>query len=108
MKNNKGFTLIEVIIAIAIVGIIAIPILGIFSTGVRNIVGAGNRTEDVFIEQRTIDNEINKEYSEIDTELSGEKELDIKFSDGLTIKIQGKVVTTQDDDVEITTFVPKP
>ena len=45
----------------------------------RNIVGAGNRIEDVFIEQRTIDNEINKEYSEIDTELSGEKSWILNF-----------------------------
>ena len=107
MKNNKGFTLIEVILAIAIIGIIAIPIFGIFGIGVKNIVSAGNRTEDVFTDQKSIINEINREYSEINNP-DGEKEIDIKFSDDLTIKIQGKVVTTEDDDIEIKTFVPKP
>lgn len=107
MKNNKGLTLIEVVLTIAIIGIITIPILGIFSTGVRNIVSAGNRTEEVYAEQESVVSEISKEYDGIDTP-DGEKELDIIFSEDLIIQIEGKVVTTGDDNIEITTFVPKP
>lgn len=41
--KNKGFTLIEVIVSLAIIGIIAVGMLTIFNTGLVNIVSAGER-----------------------------------------------------------------
>lgn len=114
MKNNKGFTLIEIIVSIAIIGIIAIPIFGIFGTGLKNIVNAGNRTENVYIEQELIDTEINMDYSEINKDNSDEEEeLDIKFPYNSVldlVKIKGKIVTVtnEDDNIEIKTFIPNP
>lgn len=45
--NKKGFTLVEVILSLAIVGIIAVAILPIFNIGLKNILISGNRTEAV-------------------------------------------------------------
>jgi prepilin-type N-terminal cleavage/methylation domain-containing protein len=48
MKNRKGLTLIEIIVSIAILGIVAISTLTIFDMGLKNIVRAGVRTENVY------------------------------------------------------------
>lgn len=37
MKKRKGFTLIEVIISIAIIGIVAMAVLAMFSSGTKNL-----------------------------------------------------------------------
>lgn len=47
MAIKKGFTLIEVIISIAIIGITIVSLLSTFNTGLINIVRAGVRTEAV-------------------------------------------------------------
>ncbi len=44
MKNEKGFTLIEVLIAIALLGIIAVAFLGGLATASRALVIADERT----------------------------------------------------------------
>lgn len=48
MKVKDGFTLIEVIVSIAIMGIVAISMLTVFNAGLVNIIRAGNRTEAVY------------------------------------------------------------
>lgn len=52
MFNNKGMTLIEIIIAIAIIGIISIGILSGFSTGFSMIIKGRGLTEDTFSVQK--------------------------------------------------------
>lgn len=47
MRNEKGFTLIELIISIALFGLIAVMLTSIFSNSLFNIVRAGKRTEVV-------------------------------------------------------------
>jgi len=42
--NSNGFTLIELIVSIAIIAIIAVSMLSLFSTGLLNISRAGSRT----------------------------------------------------------------
>ena len=61
--DKKGFTLIEVIIAVALLGIITIITLSLFSTTFLNIVRFGDLTEVVVENQATIENLIgNKSY----------------------------------------------
>ena len=43
MKNKKGFTLIELIVSIAIVGLLAVILTSVFSNSFINIVRAGKR-----------------------------------------------------------------
>ena len=45
--NKKGFTLIELILSMAIIGIIAVTLLPILNVGLKNIVFSGNRTKAV-------------------------------------------------------------
>lgn len=53
IKSEKGMTLIEIIVAIAILGIIAIGILGMYKVAYSEIFIAGARTDNV-MEVRTI------------------------------------------------------
>ncbi|MGI6426672.1 MAG: prepilin-type N-terminal cleavage/methylation domain-containing protein [Natronincolaceae bacterium] len=105
MKNKKGFTLMEVILSIAIFGIIAIFVVTIFSSGLKNIYRSGKRTEEVFELESKINEEILNEDNgdvliKVDIPGVGEKE------------IEGKMITISSDplenqhDIEIITFIP--
>jgi prepilin-type N-terminal cleavage/methylation domain-containing protein len=91
MKNKKGFTLMEVILSIAIFGIIAIFVVTIFSSGLKNIYRSGKRTEEVFELESKINEEILNEDNgdvliKVDIPGVGEKE------------IEGKMITISSDD----------
>jgi len=56
LKNDKGMTLIEVIVAIAIFAIAAIPLLGIFSNSVISSQDSRIKTKEALIAQSIIEN----------------------------------------------------
>lgn len=47
IKSNKGMTLIEIIVAITILGIIVIGVLGMYQLALSQIFTAGSRTDKV-------------------------------------------------------------
>lgn len=116
-QNNSGFTLIEVIISIAIVGILLLVFLSYFTNNAIYIFFAGERTDNIFEAQDKIDNTI----KDIDFANSSEgieiEELPTNFSirfqsnDGKTFHadtLKGKVVTVKienDIPIIITTYV---
>jgi prepilin-type N-terminal cleavage/methylation domain-containing protein len=55
MKSEKGLTLIEIIITMAIIAIIAVAVLSIFSTTFIQIVRAGNFTDATFKTQGEVE-----------------------------------------------------
>lgn len=58
MKNGKfqeGFTLIEILISIALIGIIIVPILGIFLQSTRNNVDSKIKTQTVAVAQSVME-----------------------------------------------------
>jgi len=104
MNNSEGMTLIEVIIAIAIIGIITISFLSVFSTGFSLVNRAGDKSEEVFIN-----------HAEIEASLSSfgidnSSELELKLSDGTVIEVPGEIgVFTQESGkgtTSITIFRP--
>ncbi len=55
LKSNKGITLVEIIIAIAILGIIMVGILGMFNIAVSEVFTSGSRSEQTMDIQKVID-----------------------------------------------------
>lgn len=115
MKKRKGLTLIEIILAMLILGMVTVVFLTIFNTGNRNIASSGDKTKILYDIQKQVDNRIKEvedpEYAELEKETT-------KEIDGVTIitedleveikahKIAGKLITGRKDGIEITTFVP--
>ena len=80
-SNNKGMTLIEVIVALAIFGIIASGFLTLFTSSLVWIVGAGDRGEAYSMAQSEVESNIaaGDAYSTVDMEITfGSKEYTIQ------------------------------
>lgn len=54
-NNNNGFTLIEIIIGIALFGIISISLITLFTNGFTYISRSGRRTEALYTNQKAIE-----------------------------------------------------
>lgn len=63
IKSNRGLTLIEIIISIAIIGIIAITFLTMFSGGYKYISNAGNKSISTYNAQDDIEKELGLQNS---------------------------------------------
>lgn len=50
-KSTRGFTLIEIIISIAILGIIVVALLPVFTAGFKGIASAGNKSKTSYQSQ---------------------------------------------------------
>lgn len=61
LKKNTGFTLIEVILSIAILGIIAAAFIPVFTGGFKGIIFAGEVKTGMFNSQDTIEQQISAE-----------------------------------------------
>lgn len=108
MKDRRGFTLIELIITIAILGILVVAVFSMFDTGIINIVRAGDRTDAVLENQTDVNAEI-KEYYETGND-AGEDTVTVNIIDFISEPIEGKLIVINSDaenlDAGITTFVP--
>lgn len=108
MERKNGFTLIELIISIAILGLVAVTFLSIFNMGLINISKAGNRTTAVEVAEK------NLSYS---PEIKDFK-ITVKLPDGsnnnsrIDIEVTGKIYESKEyighsnDYVNIIRYVP--
>lgn len=78
-SNQKGLTLVEVIVTLAIISIIASSFLTLFTTGFKGIFTAGNRSKAMYAAQKTMESIIAQGVSNNNT-------YDIT-QDGFTIKV---------------------
>lgn len=93
LNNEKGVTLIELIISIAIMGIILISFLGVFSSSFKSIISAGNKSEAVFMSHEEVASVISGE--ETDENNTKYTTLSINLPDGQKIEIDGKTITVE-------------
>ena len=88
--NEKGFTLVEVVVSIALVGILAITFIPILSAQYINIYKSGDKSKATYdamekVEERVSDPEVYKEQTgdvaNDDIITFGDKEIDIRIKD---------------------------
>ena len=110
-KNNKGMTLIEIIIAMAILAIIGVTFLNVFGSGYIGIVSGGKHTKTAYKAQQLVEKEI------IDNPVVTQKNSPTITFPGTTRTIQRlgrEIVITENYNgytkykTEITTFIAIP
>lgn len=103
VKDEKGFTMVEVLIALAILVIIIAAFTALFTTGARGIFSAGRKSNALFEAQNEMDNFIAEGNSD------GLATHNIEF-DSITITVTGeeKIISTEYEGrtVEIYYFLP--
>lgn len=111
--KKKGFTLIELIISIALLAIVAVAFSNMFLTGIKGIFNAGHKSKANYISQQALENKISGKPVSIDnvSSTSSNENMEIDF-DGTIINVNGSVETVNYDNgkqkTELVTFVPKP
>ena len=103
MKNNKGLTLIEIVITIAIISIMVITVLSMFNISITNISKSRNRTERILRIKEEVDEEIIKNKEKTTNTDKVKVTIDGIVKDR---EIDGKIIEIKDSDIKITTFVP--
>lgn len=88
LETERGFTLIELIIAIALLGIIVISLFPVFSQGFSVISTAGNRTQQLYndVQQELVNKIANPDPVNKET-------ISITFQDS-----EGKIIPTNNTD----------
>lgn len=73
LLNDKGFTLIEIAITIAVVGIVGVSFAGFFINSARMISAVDEREEAMMIAQSKMEELKSKEFSGIKSDVDGGK-----------------------------------
>jgi len=64
IKSNKGATLLEIIISLAILGIILTAFINAFSFGSINIIQSGQKSEELMNLQSIVDDVNSEDFSD--------------------------------------------
>ena len=81
-KNKKGFTLIEIIVSIAIMGIISVAFLTMFTSGIIGISNSGEKSNSHYTAQSQMESNVNnlKNLSDDDFKISSTESIELFFS----------------------------
>lgn len=110
LKEEKGFTLVEVVVALLVLAVVTTAVVGIYNSGLFTIFQSGKQTEAIYEVQAKLDQAILEGVDEPD-----EEPLKIYFGDlEDPISIKGKTVTEKSDTtygsqerrVSATVFIP--
>jgi len=109
IRDNGGFSIVEILVCMVLIGLIVVFILPSITFGYLQISESGGRTRAVYTARKVAENELaNRENSGSDT-------LSITFGDGsdrVTINVRGRIVETEEsfgahgDKAKIRLFVP--
>lgn len=95
IKSN-GYSLVEVIIAMAMVGILAIAFLSIFTSGFRSIAKSGDRAVAAYDSQKVLSSKV-VDTEELEDADYTEQTVTFKFKDGPSIDIEVLLIDTEVD-----------
>ncbi len=100
MINEKGFTLIELIVAIALFAIVLVAFLSIFTMAQTNIFRGGHRSKNTYQIQQTAENIMNTNsiaaYGVTNPSATAvSSNLQIVFPSVTTLNVPGDTVTIQ-------------
>ena len=98
LKNDKrGFTLVEAVVSILILGIIAVTMIGVFMIARVSIVKAKYYIQVMNLLRLEMENQKNKVYGEI---ISAEAE-DITIDSSTTNGLVGEILVVVGDEIDI-------
>ena len=90
LNNNRGITLIEIILSIALVGIIFVTFLSTFSTGYVGIINAGDRADAAYRSQQKLTDKLLKD------EITAEnKDITYDFGGGTTLTVNVSIIEAE-------------
>lgn len=92
-EKKKGYTLIEVIIALAMIGILAISFLSIFTSGFRTITRTGHRAVAAYGSQQQLSEKV-VNADALDSDEYSEQKLTFTFKSGPVIELNVRVIET--------------
>ncbi len=96
LNNQKGLTLIEIILALAILGLLAITFLTMFSSGYRSIIKAGNKTVAAYDAQQSMTNTI-IQADDLDPDEYVEETIIFDFNGGPTIELDIRLLDVSEE-----------
>lgn len=96
LNNQKGLTLIEIILSMAILGILAITFLTMFSSGFRSIIKAGDKTVAAYDAQQSMTNKI-IQADDLDPDEYTEETLIFDFNGGPTIELDIRLLDVYEE-----------
>ena len=76
IKSNSGYTLVEIILAIAIMGLVVVPVFSYMTNSGRLITYADEREMAIWIAQQRMEFLKSQGYGDIDGELQGYVDVD--------------------------------
>lgn len=107
MNKKKGMTLIEIIIALAILGIISVTFLPSSVKSFSNMINSRELTTNTFAAQEDLEDKIENERKLINsTGYIPSETLNLSFDNGKTASINGTTLKGESNGVIITAFLP--
>ena len=105
IKNDKGMTLIEIIVSLAILGIIVVSLSTVLSTGYIGIIKSGDKAEAAYKSQGEMTTKIQAEVS------LRTQHLNINFSGGFSLPPIVVEIIESEEEINgsistMTSFIP--
>jgi|GEM_PF-6926062 len=98
IRNQRGLTLIEIIVSMAILAIILVVILGVFSFGFSNIAFSGQKSEELMNVQSVVDSLNARDFMTTSTQT--EHDAIVNYLSGLT----GKTYHSVSDSTQVSVY----
>ena len=84
LTDNKGFTIVEVLVALALLSITAVAFVTLMTFSVSSVFVAGEKSEEIFAAQGQVERDISTKKP------SGTDAVTIKFPAGSDLTIKGE------------------